>query len=153
MSERFWSKVERRGDDECWPWTAYRNHTGYGVLSNPGKHQGTTLAHRFSFELHVGPVPDGLCVLHRCDNPPCCNPKHFFLGTRDDNNKDRTLKGRGRAPRGPAHAKAKLTEEDVRQIRAMAALGIETTWMAALFPCNRNSINHIRAGRNWRHVA
>ena len=88
--DRFWRKVDKSG--ECWLWqgaTYCRMH--YGCLGIGGR---TTRAHRFSWELHNGPIPDGLCVLHRCDVPRCVNPDHLFLGTKLDNMKDRTAKGR-----------------------------------------------------------
>lgn len=101
LRERFWSKVDRSGD--CWMWTASRNASGYGRFggSNSG---GSYLAHRMCWELHNGPIPDGLCVLHRCDNPACVNPAHLWLGTRDDNNKDKTAKGRNVSPLGTLYA-------------------------------------------------
>lgn len=89
--ERFWAKVDRRGPDDCWEWTAGCNRKGYGKFSLDG---ATRQSHRISWELANGQIPEGLCVLHRCDNPPCCNPAHLFLGTHADNHADRSLKGR-----------------------------------------------------------
>lgn len=94
IAERFWPKVDVRGHEECWEWTASRKERGYGVFSRPGHNNGALKAHRVSWELANGPIPDGLCVLHRCDNPPCVNPAHLFLGTIADNNRDMSLKGR-----------------------------------------------------------
>jgi hypothetical protein len=104
VAERFWPKVDRSGGpDACWPWTATVRSDGYGMIDVGGKMVG---AHRVSWEIANGPIPvggdyHGTCVLHRCDNPLCVNPSHLFLGTNDDNTKDRDAKGRARWQRGP----------------------------------------------------
>lgn len=87
--ERFWSFVEKT--DSCWLWTGAKHPKGYGIFHLRGR---TPRAHVLSWILHHGPVPRGLCVLHRCDNPPCVNPDHLFLGTPQDNTDDMTRKGR-----------------------------------------------------------
>lgn len=95
LERRFWSQVDRSaGPDGCWPWISKARHVwGYGCISVNGQMIG---AHRVAWELAHGPIPDGLWVLHHCDNPPCCNPgpRHLFLGTTQDNSKDRVEKGR-----------------------------------------------------------
>lgn len=92
-SERFWSKVNKEAPGGCWEWTAGLNSAGYGQFSNwPSAPQR---AHRVSWEFANGEIPDGLCVLHRCDNRPCVNPAHLFLGTKGDNIRDCFAKGRG----------------------------------------------------------
>jgi hypothetical protein len=78
-------------DRGCWEWDAMRDRKGYGILMSGPKR---LRAHRISYEIHFGPIPDGLFILHRCDNPPCVNPAHLFLGTLADNNRDKTAKGR-----------------------------------------------------------
>lgn len=88
---RFFGKFKE--SPSCWEWLAYRDRKGYGRFMVPGSK--TSLAHRFSWELHRGPIPTGMCVLHRCDNPPCVNPAHLFLGTLQDNVRDMIQKGRG----------------------------------------------------------
>ena len=90
--ERFYKRVKVTAPDECWEWQSYRGPQGYGVFSR--KILGQTLAHRISFVMNCGPLTEEICVLHKCDNPPCVNPKHLFLGNRDMNNKDRAQKGR-----------------------------------------------------------
>ena len=89
IDERFWSKVNKTGD--CWLWTGVRVGIGYGQIYLNGK---KTPAHRVSWLLHHGIIPNGLLVLHKCDNPPCVNPNHLFTGTNSDNMKDAYIKGR-----------------------------------------------------------
>jgi hypothetical protein len=94
LEERLWGRVLR--SDGCWEFTGTRNGMGYGVLGRHGRRGGNVLAHRAAWELTFGPVPAELCVLHRCDNPPCVRPDHLWLGTRMDNNRDMVAKGRHR---------------------------------------------------------
>jgi hypothetical protein len=98
LAERFWSKVDKRGPDECWPFTGRTNgngaYPGYGWIRGPEANRRPLAAHRISWELHNGPIPDGLFVLHKCDFPPCTNPAHLFLGTNRDNMRDAAAKGR-----------------------------------------------------------
>lgn len=89
---RFWSRVDRRGEDECWPWLGYTVKGGRGILSVSNK---TMTAPRFSFHLHYGAIPEGQFACHACDNPSCVNPAHLWLGTASDNMADMLAKGRG----------------------------------------------------------
>ena len=102
IAEIFWGRVNKAAAGGCWVWTGYRQKFGHGAMGyrdpvRGGRSVKTILAHRYSWELVNGPVPEGLCVLHRCDNPPCVNPEHLFLGTRSDNGKDMWRKGRGKS--------------------------------------------------------
>lgn len=113
--DRFWSRVDKSG--ECWEWQGSRQHYGHGLMSVKGKHLKT---HRISYELHVGPIPVGLCVRHKCDNPPCVNPDHLEVGTLADNNRDRDLRGRHVKLENEAHGMHKLTDRQVATIRRLA---------------------------------
>lgn len=104
ITERLWRHVDKTG--ECWKWTAAKvggkMSMGHGVMRLQDRN---VLVHRVSWELHFGPIPDGLCVLHRCDNPPCVRPDHLFLGTKADNTADMMRKGR---KRGGFHVRSKV---------------------------------------------
>lgn len=137
-------------DGGCWEWQGYRSRKGYGEIKVDGRMEK---AHRQAFLLRRGPIPQGMHVLHRCDNPPCVNPDHLFLGTNDDNVADRTAKGRSARNVGAAASTAKLTEDDVRQIRRMATLGMTNLEIAEAFPVNDRSISNIIRNKTWSHVA
>lgn len=103
IENRFWPRVERRGPDECWLWTGKRNAKGYGVIGRNGRR---TIATQISWELAQGsPVPAELLVCHSCDNPPCVNPAHLWLGTNSDNMRDMVAKGRNATAGHPDHCK------------------------------------------------
>ena len=101
IEERFWSRVDLSGGPEaCWPWAGFTNKRGYGIIRINERNQRT---HRVAYALVCGPILNGLCVLHRCDNPPCVNPAHLFLGTQADNVADMTRKGRRRGKPSATH--------------------------------------------------
>jgi hypothetical protein len=118
--ERFWSKVDQRGIDECWPWMAGRHGQGYGMFYLAPKNRK---AHRIAWEFARSPIPPGMCVCHACDHPWCCNPAHLFLGTQADNVHDMCSKHRLVAPRGEQQNSAKLTDQIVREARVLYAAG------------------------------
>lgn len=152
LEERFWAKVER-GDD-CWPWTGSRTHNGYGtilVIDPETRQHRMERAHRASWRLHFGPIPDGMQVLHRCDVRACIRPDHLFLGTAADNTADMIAKGR--MPVGQRAANAKLTEDDVRRIRALAGAGRTYVSIAAEFGVGDRAVARIVQGIRWRHLA
>jgi DNA invertase Pin-like site-specific DNA recombinase len=118
-----------------------------------------------AWELAYGPIPPGLHVLHRCDNPPCCNPTHLFLGTNNDNIADRVKKNRSakgafhwtayrqdRIARGERKGNAKLTEADVVEIRRLRAMGVYQTEIAKMFNISRGAVYAIQEGKNWKHI-
>lgn len=114
---RFWRHVER--GDGCWLWTGNHNQKGYGQL-RLGRTGGAISTHRFSWALHNGPIPNGLFVLHHCDNPSCVNPAHLYVGTQRDNVRDAINRGRwvSPQPRVTGTRQRRLTDDQVRQIRA-----------------------------------
>lgn len=120
---RVWKRLDHSaGPDGCWPFTGYRNMHGYGQLS--GQSGVLVQAHRIALmSCTLEQIPDGLCVLHACDNPPCCNPKHLRVGTRAENSADMVSRGRQSRMRNELSGKAKLTDAQVAEIRARRAAG------------------------------
>src|ERR1039457_5628606 len=112
LIERFWEKVQK--SESCWLWTASTFWDGYGQIGLDGKKMR---AHRLSYEINIGEIPEGLLVCHSCDNPRCVRPEHLFLGSQADNAQDMILKER--SCRGTKNSQAKLSKEDVVKIRDM----------------------------------
>ena len=110
--------------------------------------------HRVAFELTRGAIPDGLLVCHRCDNPPCCNPAHLFLGTKAHNNSDRHQKGRTvpSGARGERAGKAKLTDAEVQEMRRLRAMNVPQDELAERFNVNQSMVSRVVNRKNWRHV-
>lgn len=149
LAERFRAKIVVV-EGGCWEWTGSTNPSGYGELGLGGRHEGLVAAHRLSWELHVGPIPDGLWVLHRCDNPPCCNPDHLFLGTRTDNVRDMYAKGR----RGLVdNGRRKMVEDDVRCARALREAGASIAGLARVFGVRHRTMQCALERLTWRFVA
>lgn len=149
QAERFFSRFTRA--EGCWEWQGHPDEDGYGQM-RIGKRR-VAKAHRISWMIHKGIVPDGLCVLHRCDNPPCVNPDHLFLGTSTDNNKDRDSKGRGNAPKGERVRSAKLTNMTAAQILQDFIPGTTTeAHLAKKYGVTQGAINSLLRGRSWKHL-
>jgi hypothetical protein len=148
--ERFWPKVDKRGPDECWEWMGAKQR-GYGALlvGDAGSRR-LHRAHRFSYELANGPIPDDLVVCHHCDNRACVNPAHLFVGTQADNMADAATKGRIRA--GEDHHNSKLTSADVRVIREWHPAGWSLDDLAAAFGVSRSLISQVLSRQIWAHV-
>ena len=150
-AERFWENVDKSaGPTECWPWTASLYTNGYGSFAAGGRYGGCVRAHRAAWGLTNGEIPDGLVVCHSCDNRRCVNPAHLFLGTRMDNVRDMCAKGR--QTRGEKNAASRLTERDVRSIRALRAKGLIMREIAAEFGVTRKAVELILHGHRWAHV-
>lgn len=148
--KRFLMRVEKGGSSKCWPWTGSRLKVGWhGQWRNQAGAIEPT--HRAAWRLFVGEIPDGLFVLHKCDNPICCNPGHLFLGTQSDNMKDMWAKKRARPQtrRGQDHPLAKLTDEEVLEIRESTASVVE---LAAKYRVTRTTITDVQRRRIWTHI-
>lgn len=146
---RFWSKVDRESGASCWQWLGCTIHHGYGHFKINGK---AVSAHRVAYELCKGPIPVGLHVLHRCDNPGCVNPEHLFVGTHDDNMEDKAVKGRVYRPRGEAHAMAKLTAAQVQEIRELRGFLLQRE-IAERFGVTRLHVCEIHNNKVWKEAA
>lgn len=150
-NERFMRKV-RKDVSGCWIWEGARhNKTGYGSFQPGGRGSPTTGAHRYSYEMHKGPAPKGLHVMHSCDNRRCVNPDHLSLGTPKNNTDDMLAKGRwhGGVSIGEASGAAKLTEALVREMRASPDTHADWARCLGLGP---NTIRAARTGRRWAHL-
>jgi hypothetical protein len=154
LHTRLWSRVRRGEDHECWEWGGPKTSKGYGQIGVKRGEWGTAYTHRVSWELSFGPIPDGLCVLHRCDNPSCVNPAHLFLGTRTENNQDMVEKGRYRPYTGwndgEGNHTAKLNCDLVCLIRhRWLFAGDSLPLMAREFGVSRFTVWKAASGRTW----
>lgn len=147
--ERFWAQVDQTGKNGCWLWTGARGKRGYGVFEIQRKQWK---AHRFSYAVLVGDIPNGMLVCHKCDNPPCVNPCHLFLGTPEDNVRDMLAKGRGRQPLGLAR-NAKVTEDQVREMRKLREAGEMIKTIAKRFGVRRELVSLVTRRITWKHVS
>lgn len=162
ISMRFWNKValpDSIGTDQCWDWLGKPHDSGYGRFSIGHR---IIRAHRFAYELVVGPIPDGLFVCHSCDNRLCCNPAHLWLGSCADNLADMVRKGRSatgekngmkkhpeRTPQGIRNGSAKLTERQVIEIRESE---LSAVTIAIQYKVSYGLVKMIRAYQVWKHI-
>lgn len=144
LEDRFWKKVNKT--EGCWLWTGGKNADGYGIVCVASTREA---AHRVSWKLHNGPIPEGRHVLHHCDNPPCVRPDHLFLGDQVANVADMMAKGRGLKSRGEQQANAKLTEQAVRDIRDSS---LSQRALARKYGVKHKAIGCIKRRETWTHV-
>ena len=168
--KRFWAKVHPRGMESCWEWEGSKERDGYGYFK-ASRHIGEPAvrisAHRFSFELANGAIPSGMLVLHKCDNRPCVNPHHLFLGTHRDNMADMVRKGRSASgarngmrihperlhlTRGERNGRSKLTDESVLEVRRRLTAGESNGELARAFGVSSAAISFIAQRRTWAHL-
>lgn len=149
--ERVLAKIDVRGGDDCWPIQSQAiNRSGHRQVWWQGR---MVLAHRLVYELEVGPIPDGMVVMHRCDNPPCVNwNRHLHLGTVADNNRDRDIKGRHARLRGSKVGTSKLSEWQVREIRRRGDAGESHYAIADDYGVTQGCIWRIVRRLSWAHV-
>lgn len=160
LEQKFWARVQK--SDGCWLWIGSRRdrrpQQNYGRFLLSGKF---VYAHRWSWELHFGAIPDGLDVLHHCDTPPCIRPDHLFLGDHATNMADKARKGRAPTSahlhsydfqKGANHPDVKLTEDNVREIRRLLGQGVPRLQIARAFGVSTGPIGAIARGKTWRHV-
>lgn len=143
---RYWPKVAKGGDDECWNWIAKAKHPyGYGRMT--AGRRINLKAHQVGWALQNGPIPDGKSILHSCDNPSCCNPRHLFLGTQLDNMGDAKAKGRVSKPpvhSGETHHNSKLSDG---QIAAIRLDGRSAPRVASTYGVSTKTVYRIRWGQ------
>lgn len=148
-AELFWKKVDRRESDEYWLWTAGMGSQGYGQFGGGRRKYG---AHRVAWCLENGvdfqALPPTTVIRHTCDNPPCCNPAHLRSGTKADNSRDMVQRGRSTA--GERNPRAKLTDDDVREIRE--ATGVSQRRLADRYGVKQGLIGLIIRRKIWRHI-
>lgn len=154
--QRFWAKVDTTGGLlGCWPWQAATDPDGYGRF-NQGDNV-TVKANRYALALSLGrPIGEGLHALHTCDNPPCCNPAHLYEGTPRQNADDKMARGRwgGGWPSGERHHSARLTEDQVREIRRRAvAERLSESQLGTIYGVGQTTISKILRGKIWKSVA
>lgn len=146
--ERFLSKVDPEPNSGCWLWNAAQTVFGYGQFWMADRDD--RMAHRYSYEYHKGKIPDGLCVLHKCDIPSCVNPDHLFLGTHRENALDKVNKGRAKGNSGTGNHLSKLDETKADQARVAVKSGALIKDVARQYGVHASTISKVLSGKTWR---
>ncbi len=150
FQDRFWAKVQKPSGDGCWFWTGARNKLGYGLF---GVGRRSELAHRVAYKLVYGAIPEGALLRHRCDNPSCVRPDHLLPGDNLSNMQDSVERGRRASRKGTLNGRAKLTGDQVQEIRRLYAAGNTTILvLAARFGMGKSQIYNIVSGAQWNEV-
>ena len=148
---RFWNKINKTNKHECWEWLGSKDSCGYGRF---GFRYTLLSSHRVAWELTNGKIIDTLHILHRCDNPACCNPDHLFIGTHQDNMNDRDMKGRagGGSLIGEANPRSKFTEGQIISMRNLYKSGLKQKIIAVKFHTSQPVISAIVNDKYWKHI-
>lgn len=151
MALKALERYEPDPNSGCWLWLGKLNGHGYGVLNYQQK---THRAHRFMYERHVGPIPDGLNILHSCDTPSCVNPSHLSPGTQSENMAQMYARRRKTVVRvsGEKSPHAKMSAETAEKIRQMVKAGVKTRHIMRELPVTRGQVNGIKTGKCWAIV-
>lgn len=157
LEKRFWPKVDIRGPNDCWEWKGACHPAGHGQIRAGGRSGRVVYAHRVAWELANGPIPEGMCILHRCDNPPCVNLLHLYLGTHVDNLQDAYDRSRRQVVVpdnvGERNSNAKLNREQVVEILDKHASGDYThAELGAIYGVARPTITDIVNRTTWGHI-
>lgn len=147
LQDRFEEKVEIREGNSCHWWVAVHTKKGYGLFGVDGIMRQS---HRVAYELYKEPIPKGLHVMHKCDNPSCVNPDHLEVGTHQDNMAD--MVNKGRTCKGEGKANSKLKEGDVIKIRAKASSGNKLVDIAKVYGMSPSTISRVVSGKRWGHI-
>lgn len=145
--KRFWKKVLVYGENHCWEFQGCKLKNGYGRISINGK---VELAHRVSWKISNNEIPEGMCILHKCDNRICVNPNHLFIGTKKDNAEDRDKKGRQASRKGELNGRSVLTKDQVEKIKSFPTGFGYCNELAKRFNVNKQVIFKIKHGKTWR---
>lgn len=157
LDEKFWAKVDIRGDDECWEWLGAVTSEGYGKVKRRKINGNSGIpAHRYAYYLKHGKFPDNMCC-HHCDNPRCVNPSHLYDGTAKENSRDCMERGRSTVvkllgKKGEDNPRSKLTESTVREILQLFKEGLNNKQIAARYGVTHSNISAIRKGKSWGNI-
>lgn len=147
IEERFWSKVDIRGDDECWEWLAGKDKNGYGIIQLNGR---SVKAHRIAYLLRYGLIDNNLLVCHKCNNRSCENPAHLYQGTPQDNATDRV--NADKHPKGERNYSAKLAEQQVIKIIELLKNGKSHKFIAEAYKVSKGAIRNINKMKSWKYL-